>query len=1234
MRIVIDMQGAQASNRQRGIGRYTLALAQAMVRNRGEHEMVLALSGLFPESIEPIRAAFADLLPQSSIHVWHAPIPVNYLEPANLGRRLDAEKIYEAFLHELSPDVIHVTSLFEGLVDDAVTSVRRRQGQALVAVTLYDLIPYLNPDPYLSNPSLKAWYLEKIEHLQRADLWLAISASSRDEGIKHLEFPPNHCHNISTDADAMFYPLALEPEREQALRQQYGLKAGFVMYTGGIDHRKNIEGLIRAFARLPSAIRQANQLAIVCSVQAHDRARLHRLAAAEGLAETELVLTGFVPDEDLLALYNLCSLFVFPSWHEGFGLPALEAMRCGAPAIGANCSSLPEVLGWSEALFDPKSDQDMARLMLRGLTDEAYRSELKQRQRQHAASFSWDESARRAIAAMHTAHLAKPNAAVHKSDEGSAGRLRLAYVSPLPSARSGIADYSAELLPQLAKHYDIEVIAAQDEQVNDPWIVAHLPVRSAQWLLEHANHFDRVLYHFGNSSYHQHMFELIAQLPGVVVLHDFFLSGIQAHREVTGVNPNAWVEALYASHGYQAVLERFTAKDTADVVWRYPANLPVLQAALGVIVHSAHSADLARQWYGPTAAKSWSVIPHLRVSAPPGGRTAARQRLGISADDLLVCSFGVLGRSKLNHRLLNAWLSSSLSGNRQAHLVFVGQNEGGEYGQALLRTIKYSKAHSRIHITGWADADLFRDYLAAADMAVQLRTLSRGETSGTVLDCMNHGVPTIVNAHGSMSDLDPDGVWLLPDEFTDEDLAQALSALASDAYRREALGQKAREIILARHAPDQCAKQYAETIEAVYADQCSGVTGLLQELSKSVRTDAELQDLSTALGKCFPVRPNLRQLLVDVSELVRHDAKTGIQRVVRNLLQAWLAEPPLGFRVEPVYAQAGQGYRYARQFTTHFMGFSAATLRDDPIDFSNGDLFLGLDLQPTVQTSNHDTYQAMRRQGVVVKFMVYDLLCVGMPEHFVPGAAEHFSQWLNVVTQTDGAVCISKAVADELASWTRQNAVAQPRPFSIAWAHLGADITEGRLSASASWPVPQGFLMVCTLEPRKSHAFVLDAFECLWKLGGNASLVIVGKQGWMVEALVERLRHHPELNKRLYWFENISDEQLEAAYASSACLIAASYGEGFGLPLIEAAQHQLPIIARDIPVFREVAGDHAFYFNATEPEQLAHSIKAWLDLYARKEHPRSDDMPWLTWKQSADQLLHVLGIQPKPATQQ
>jgi glycosyltransferase involved in cell wall biosynthesis len=304
------------------------------------------------------------------------------------------------------------------------------------------------------------------------------------------------------------------------------------------------------------------------------------------------------------------------------------------------------------------------------------------------------------------------------------------------------------------------------------------------------------------------------------------------------------------------------------------------------------------------------------------------------------------------------------------------------------------------------------------------------------------------------------------------------------------------------------------------------------------------------------------------------------------------------------------------------------------LDYASGDVFFGLDFQPALQISNRDFFQELRRQGVCVKFMVYDLLCITMQEHFVPGTSEHFSQWLNVITQSDGAVCISKAVADELADWTQHNDAAPQRPFSIDWVHLGAGITHEYAGLVRSkhdlikkpWVPQVSFLMVGTVESRKGHAHVLDAFENLWKRGFDLSLVVVGKKGWMVDALVKRLRKHSELNKRLFWHEGISDEHLEQIYVNSTCLIAASYGEGFGLPLIEAAQHKLPIIARDIAVFKEVAGDHAYYFKSKEPAGLAQEIDSWLALYKTDQHPKSDNMPWLTWGESSTKLLDALGL--------
>ena len=239
-------------------------------------------------------------------------------------------------------------------------------------------------------------------------------------------------------------------------------------------------------------------------------------------------------------------------------------------------------------------------------------------------------------------------------------------------------------------------------------------------------------------------------------------------------------------------------------------------------------------------------------------------------------------------------------------------------------------------------------------------------------------------------------------------------------------------------------------------------------------------------------------------------------------------------------------------------------------------------------------------------------------------------------------ICISNAVADELRLWLKNNPPERKEQLMIDAVHLGADINasapstglpdnaEKVLKTISATPT---FVMVGTIEPRKGHLQTLAAFELLWEQGHQVNLVIVGKEGWTslpngqrrtIPQIVTRLRKHKELGNRLFWLEGISDEYLDKIYAASTCLIAASEGEGFGLPLIEAAQHKLPIIARDIPVFREVAGEHAYYFNGLDPQVLADAIKHWLTLRAEDKAPRSDNMPWLTWNQSAQQLLAAI----------
>lgn len=370
--------------------------------------------------------------------------------------------------------------------------------------------------------------------------------------------------------------------------------------------------------------------------------------------------------------------------------------------------------------------------------------------------------------------------------------------------------------------------------------------------------------------------------------------------------------------------------------------------------------------------------------------------------------------------------------------------------------------------------------------------------------------------------------------------------------------------------------------------------------------------------------------------------------MARALLLALLHNPPAGYRVEPVYLSVKQEqwvYMAARSYTLSVVD-SPPVLYDSVVDFQAGDVVLGLDIsgQSLIQAQQSGLYERLQQQGVKSYFMLYDLLPLQLPEVFPAGAATGHEQWLRAVAQLDGIVAISKAVRDDFLQWCEEQEVESPPAAVREWVHLGADVEQSApstgLPADAEAVLTQlaqhpTFLMVGTIEPRKYHQQALAAFELLWEQGLEVNLVIVGNEGWQSLANTERrtipqtvqyMQALQEKQPLFLWLSGISDEYLERIYAASTCLLMPSLGEGFGLPLIEAAQHQLPMIVRDLPIFREVAGAYATYFSGLEAQDLATAVQQWLQLYEQGQHPTSEAMPWLTWEQSAQQLVKKLPI--------
>ena len=400
MRILIDLQAKQNGSRERGIGRYSLALTRAIARNASGHQIFVLLNGLFPESLEEVRAALAEVIPTENILVFAAHGPVDELLAENAWRLRAGEITREQLIHELVPDFVLICSLFDGSCDNTISSIGSMRSDIPVAVILYDLIPFLDPDKYIGWEPARKWYYRKIDALKRAQLLLAISQSAAREAIDNLHIDERRVVNISSAVDPSFAKSEFSHETKASFLQRMRINRKFLMHTSAFEPRKNFEGLIQTFAAIPKKLRKEVQLVLVCKLRDSDRAGLTDLAGMLGLGEDELILTGFIADADLISLYSLCYLFVFPSLHEGFGLPALEAMSCGAAVVGSSTSSIPEVIGFADALFDPASTASMGTVIQRALTDNDFYVSLKANALTQAKKFSWDKSARVAIAAI------------------------------------------------------------------------------------------------------------------------------------------------------------------------------------------------------------------------------------------------------------------------------------------------------------------------------------------------------------------------------------------------------------------------------------------------------------------------------------------------------------------------------------------------------------------------------------------------------------------------------------------------------------------------------------------------------------------------------------------------------------------------------------------------------------------------------------------------------------------
>ncbi|MEJ7933118.1 glycosyltransferase family 1 protein [Sphingobium sp. AN558] len=376
-----------------------------------------------------------------------------------------------------------------------------------------------------------------------------------------------------------------------------------------------------------------------------------------------------------------------------------------------------------------------------------------------------------------------------------------------------------------------------------------------------------------------------------------------------------------------------------------------------------------------------------------------------------------------------------------------------------------------------------------------------------------------------------------------------------------------------------------------------------------------------------------RFIYVDVSIIFRRDSGTGIQRVVRALMAQLIASPPRGAMIVPVVATKYRPYR-AITVDAWLSGDQSALDRTTTVVPRPRDIFLGLELAAHLIPRHRIQLRWLKSRGVRIALFLYDLLPDQSPQYFTPANVGKFRPWLAfLIARADAVICISRTVAEQLRQKLPARQSSDNAP-SIAVIPMGGDILNSALRLGVSdrerrfletfSPDQRTILMVGTVEPRKAYEVALDAMEWLWRqsAGQNVRLVIVGRRGWRSDSLEDRLAHHPETNKRLFRLDDVSDEYLDALYHASSGLLMTSYAEGFGLPVLEALQSKLPVLARDLPVFRELGHPGLSYFEDDGSDALGDAILNWISHKPVDHAPASTKS--LTWKDAGARLNEIL----------
>jgi len=654
--------------------------------------------------------------------------------------------------------------------------------RVLKASCVYDFIP-VEREGYFANAGDRIEYFARLGQLRRSNLFFPISSYTARRLRELLSVPEAAICVTGAGVRASFYELRSgDAPHPRPNRFNHGNRRPYFLTVGGGDARKNSRLAVEAVRSLREQIRESISLRLVGTYEEAAKEDLLQVATTKG----DWPFVEFhadIPDAELCELYSGALATVVPSLAEGFSLPVAESVVCGTPAIVSACEAHQELIDDPEALFPPDAPEQLAVKLRFAWQKPSFRERLWRRQWSLAERFHekavgqrfWnrvvEEAKRRFGNRRRAADRSKP---------------RVAILSPYPPDKSGVARYTQRTITAAKKHWDITLFSNADRPLAGRDGFADGGEISVRAFV--SNQYDCVISVIGNSAFHLPIMALHNDFGGPTILHDSRLT--QVYHQHLG--RDAFMEFA------RRLLRRSVSHWEIDA-WLEEQEGPSLfveriaDRASPLIVHTERFREILKQKHGYEAELA-PFCPNMEFSPDelsPQARREARERLGIK-DEFVIATFGFVDVLRKGHGTCIAAIDHLRAWGVPAVLYFVGR--AGPEQQELVKIARHFEVEEYVHFhSDFVSSRRYRDFLVAADAAVQLRNYGLGQASAALADCISAGLPTVATEDLAASCDAPSYVRRIPDYNSPLLVAEYLADIQACGARRSDTADQRRE---------------------------------------------------------------------------------------------------------------------------------------------------------------------------------------------------------------------------------------------------------------------------------------------------------------------------------------------------------------------------------------------------------------------------------------------------------